>query len=172
MSEIQRYEFSNGNVGCADRIASESGRYVTYTDLLRYKRDYFVSLAVNILAILVCAVLSALLVHEKSSHRPVTVPMGAGEKAILLMGMQNMQADKEKAETQRDDYKAMALNYKAQIKALNAREDGRVAQLVALQARGQELDRINKEQAQRMSTHQGVVLEAKRVLGVNVQVVE
>jgi len=66
----------------------------------------------------------------------------------------------------------MALNYKAQIKALNAREDGRVAQLVALQARGQELDRINKEQAQRMSTHQGVVLEAKRVLGVNVKVIE
>jgi len=47
-----------------------------------------------------------------------------------------------------------------------------VSQLEALQARGQEIDRLNKEQAQRMSTHQGVVMEAKRVLGVNVQVIE
>ena len=172
MSEIQRYEFSNGNVGCADRIASESGRYVTYTDLLWYKRKWLEQIVLTTILSVFCAVVSAWMVHEKASHGPVTVPMGAGEKAILLMGMQNMQADKEKAETQRDDYKAMALNYKDQIKALNAREDGRVAQLVALQARGQELDRINKEQAQRMSTHQGVVLEAKRVLGVNVKVIE
>ena len=72
----------------------------------------------------------------------------------------------------RDDYKALALNYKAQIKALTAKADGHVAQLEALQARGQEIDRLNKEQAQRMSTHQEVVLEAKRVLGVQVKVVE
>lgn len=172
MSEIQRYEFSNGNLGFAERIAANYGRYVTYTDLLWYKRQYWMALIINIVVVLACAVLAALLVHEKSSHGPVAVPMGAGEKASLLMGMQDMQADKEKAEKQRDDLIKLNLNYKAQIKALNAKADGHVAQLVALQARGQEMDRMNKERAQRMSTHEGLVLEAKRVLGVNVKVVE
>lgn len=173
MSEIQRYEFSNGNFGFADRIASESGRYVAYTDLLTleeckcwYQRQYWMALIINIVVALACAVLAALLVYEKSSHVPVAVPMGAGEKASLLRDVQDMQ----KA---RDDYKAMALNYKAQIKALTAKVDGHVAQLDALQARGKELDTLNREQAQRMSTNQGVVLEAKRVLGVkHVQIVE
>lgn len=173
MSEIQRFEFSNGNFGFTDRIASDSGRYVTYADLLWYRRKWFEQIVLTTILAVLCAVLSAWMVYEKASHGPVTVPMGAGEKASLLMGMQDMQADKERAERQRDDLIKLTSNYKAQIKALNAKADGHVAQLAALQARGQELDRINKEQAQRMSTHQGVVLEAKRVLGVeHVQIVE
>ncbi len=177
MSEIQRYELiencnSLGPWAPPAMQYRENGKWVHYTDLLWYKRGWFRQIILNATLIITCAVLAALLVHEKSSHGPVAVPMGAGEKASLLKGMQTMQADKERAERQRDDLIKLTSNYKSQIKALNAKEDGHVAQLVALQARGQEIGRLNREQAQRMSTHQGLVLEAKRVLGVNVQVVE
>jgi hypothetical protein len=130
------------------------------------------ALVFNIVVVLVCALLSTLLVYEKAARGPVVVPMGAGEKASILRDVQAMQADKERAERQRDDLIKLTSNYKAQIKVLTAKADGHVSQLEALQARGQEIDRLNKEQAQRMSTHQGVVMEAKRVLGVNVQVIE
>ena len=174
MSEIQRYGLVPRQDGLLGVNLSEDsrGNYVLYTDLLWYKRKWFEQICLTFVTILVCAFLVAILVYEKASHGPVAVPMGAGEKASLLMGMQDMQADKERAERQRDDLIKLTSNYKAQIKALNAKEDGHVAQLVALQARGQEIDRLNGERAQRMSTHQGLVLEAKRVLGVNVQVVE
>lgn len=171
MSEMQRYGLVvKGGISWLE--PRPNGEWCYYNRLLWYQRQYWMALIINIVVVLVCAVLAALLVHEKASHGPFAVPMGAGEKASLLMGMQDMQADKERAERQRDDLIKLTSNYKAQIKVLNAKEDGHVAQLAALQARGQELDRLNREQAQRMSTRQGLVLEAKRVLGVNVQVVE
>lgn len=173
MSEIQRYSLKmygseKKYLGLFQQ--SPDGELCAYTDLLWYKRQYWMSVAMLVVA---CAVFSTVLVYEKSSHGPVVMPMGAGEKASLLMGMQDMQADKERAERQRDDLLKLNLNYKAQIKALNAKEDGHIVQLEALQARGHEIDKLNREQAQRMSTHQGLVLEAKRVLGVeHVQIVE
>lgn len=163
MREIQRYIITTSPGGLCMAEPSDAGSWCSYSHVEFYKRQYWMAVAMLVVA---CAVFSTVLIYEKASHGPVTVPMGAGEKASLLMDMQGMQK-------QRDDYKALALNYKAQIKALNAKADGHVAQLEALQARGQEMDRLNKEQAQRMSTHQGVALEAKRVLGVaNVQIVE
>ncbi len=173
MREIQRYIITTSPGGLCMAEPSDAGSWCSYSHVEFYKRQYWMAVFINIVVVLACAVLAALLVHEKASHGPVAVPMGAGEKASLLMGMQDMQADKERAEKQRDDLIKLTSNYKAQIKALNAKEDGHVAQLAALQARGQEMDRLNKEQAQRMSTRQGFVLEAKRVLGVeHVQIVD
>lgn len=154
MSEIQRYGVQRSGVF----TYQTDGLYCHYTDLLWYQRQYWMSLIINVIVVLVCGVLAALLVQEKAARGPVEVPIGAAEKMGLLHEMEVMKKS-------RDDYKALALNYKAQIKALTVKVDGHVAQLEALQARRQELDRLNKEQAQRMSTTQGVVLEAKRVLG-------
>lgn len=166
MREIQRYIITTSPGGLCMAEPSDAGSWCSYSHVEFYKRQYWMAVAMLVVA---CAVFSTVLIYEKASHGPVTVPMGAGEKASLLMDMQGMQADKEKAEKQRDDLIKLNLNYKAQIKVLNAKEDGHVAQLVALQARGHEIDR---EQAQRMSTHQGVMLEARRVLGVDVKVVQ
>ena len=165
MSEIQRFDIRGESWGIVERTDG-LGAFCWYDEAAWYKRQYWMALLINVVVILVCAVLAALLVHEKASRGPVVVPMGAGEKASILRDVQAMQKS-------RDDYKVLALNYKAQIKMLNTKVDGHVSQLEALQARGQELSQLNKEQAQRMSTHQGVRLEAKRVLGVkHVQVVE
>lgn len=131
----------------------------------RHLSEQDTALTAKIVVVLVCCILAVLLVQEKAARSPVEVPVGAAEKMGLLHEMQAMQKS-------RDDYKAMALHYKAQVKMLNAKVDGHVSQLEALQARGQELSQLNKEQAVRMSTHQGVVLEAKRILGVNMKVVE
>lgn len=169
MSEIERYEpervIEVGTHAVTAMSPHERGAWVRYADLLWYQRQYWMSLIINVVVVLVCGVLAALLVQEKAARSPAEVPIGAGEKLGLLHEMEAMKKS-------RDDYKAMALNYKAQIKVLNARVDGHVDQLEALQARGLELDRLSREQAQRMSTNQGVVMEAKRVLGVNVRMVE
>lgn len=174
MSEIQRYDgyrWQDGRIQSRiDLHENVNGRYALYADLLWYKDRYSLSKWFNALAMIALVVaggvIAALLVTEKAARGPVEVPIGAAEKSGLIQEMQAMQKS-------RDDYKAMALHYKAQIKVLNTKVDGHVSQLDALQARGQELDRLNKEQAARMSTHQGVVMEAKRVLGVaNVQIVE
>lgn len=161
MSEIQRYQITERHL--FEQAAD--GPFCLYLDARWYQRQYWMSLVINIVAVLVCGILAALLVHEKAARSPVEVPVGAAEKLGLL-------SDIEAMKKSRDDYKALALNYKAQIKSLTTKIDGHVAQLDALQARGKELDTLNREQAQRMSTNQGVVLEAKRVLGVNVKVVE
>lgn len=166
MREIQRYIITTSPGGLCMAEPSDAGSWCSYSHVEFYKRQYWMAVFINIVVVLACAVLAALLVTEKAARSPVEVPIGAGEKMGLLHEMEAMKKS-------RDDYKALALNYKAQINVLNSRVDGHVSQLAALQARGKELDRPNKEQAQRMSTHQGVVLEAKRVLGVpNVQIVE
>lgn len=172
MSDIQRYMITTSPSGACTAEPTENGSWCSYIHVEFYRRQYIRGIVINIVVVLVCALIATIMVHEKSARGPVVVPMGAGEKANLLRDVQAMQADKERAERQRDDLIKLTSNYKAQIKALNAKADGHVSQLAALQARGQEIDRLNHEQAQRMSTHQGVVLEAKRVLGVNVKVLE
>jgi predicted alpha/beta-fold hydrolase len=138
-------------------------------DLLWYRRQYLMSLIVTIGVSLACAILAAYLVYHKHDPQLVQVPIGAGERAAML-------AELQQAHKQLDDLKALTLNYKAQIKKLNAAIADHDGQLEALQARGQEISQYNKEMAQRMGTTQGVVLEAKRVLGPmglkSIQVVE
>lgn len=177
MSEIQRYEFSNGNFGFADRISSESGRYVTYTDLLWYRRLAVVSAIWAIVISVVFWFVCSWLVYEKSSHGPVAVPMGAGEKAELLkevhaakMAKEQAQADLKKA---RADYVASQAFFANRAKELEGKIAKDIQSLESQTARGREIDGLKKEQAQRMSTQQGVVLEAKRVLGVeHVQIID
>lgn len=171
MSEIQRYKITTSPSGACMAEPTENGSWCSYIHVEFYRRQYIRGIVINIVVVLVCALIATIMVHEKSARGPVA-PMGVGEKANLLRDVQAMQADKERAERQRDDLIKLTSNYKAQIKVLTAKADGHVSQLEALQARGQEIDRLNKEQAQRMSTHQEVVLEAKRVLGVQVKVVE
>lgn len=184
MSEIQRYEFSNGNFGFADRIASESGRYVAYTDLLTleeckcwYQRQYWMALTVNIVVVLVCAVLAALLVQEKAARGPVAVPMGIGEKAELLKEVHAAKVAKDQAQADlkkaRADYVASQAFFATRAKELEGKIAKDIQSLESPAARWQDIDRLNREQAQRMSTRQGFVLEAKRVLGVeHVQIVD
>lgn len=176
MSEIQRYEFSNGNFGFADRIASESGRYVTYTDLLWYKRKWLEQIVLTTILSVFCAVLSAWMVHEKASHGPVAVPMGAGEKAELLKEVPAAKVAKDQAQadrkTARADYAASQAFFANRAKELDGKIATDIQSLESPAARVQEMDRLNHEREQRMSTRQGLVLEAKRVLGVNVKVIE
>jgi len=134
-------------------------------DHLRKQRRYRISLIINLIVVLMCALLVAYLVTHKYDPQPVQVPIGAGERAAMLAEIQQLTK-------QRDDLRALALNYKAQVKRLNASISDDAAKVAALEARGQEISRQNREMAQRMGTTQGVVLEAKRVLGVNVRIVE
>lgn len=162
MKGIQRFEVEWYRGGPLGPVVApqERGQFCRYTDLLWYQRQYWMALIINIIVVIACAVLAALLVHEKAAHSPVETQVGASEKAEHARALEAIQKE-------RDDYKAIALNYKAQIKTLTAKVASHVEQLEALQARGQELDRLNKDAAARMSTQQGVVLEAKRILGVN-----
>lgn len=163
MSEIQRYEAwpSGGTMQ-----PWKNGSYVSYADLAWYRRHWFMQTILTCVLIVVCAVLSALLVTEKASRGPVQVPIGAAERADMLK-------EREASAKQIKDLTALKVNYEAQIRHLNTRMSTLGQQIDIASARGAEIDKLNKEQAQRMSTNQGVVLEAKRVLGVNnVRIVE
>jgi len=160
MMEISWVDTTSGSEGENAQLRNE---------ILWYRRQYLMSLIVTIGVSLACAVLAAYLVFHKHDPQLVQVPLGAGERAAMLLEIQRVNK-------QRDDLKALALNYKAQIKKLNASIAAHDGQLEALQARGQEISQQNKEMAQRMGTTQGVILEAKRVLGPmgvhNVKIVE
>ncbi len=142
-------------------------------DLLWYRRQYLMALTINVAVIIACGVLAALLVHEKVARSPVQVPIGAAERADMLK-------EREASAKQIKDLKALKANYEAQIRYLNAAISNKQAQINivspkidAALAIGEHVSQLNKEQTQRMSTHQGVVLEAKRILGVNhVKIIE
>jgi len=147
-------------------VRGPNGEWVRCTDHLRQQRRYRISLIINLIVVLMCALLVAYLVTHKYDPQPVQVPIGAGERAAML-------AEIQAVTKQRDDLKALTLNYKAQVKRLNASISDDAAKVAALEARGQEISRQNREMAQRMGTTQGVVLEAKRVLGgSNVKIIE
>lgn len=176
MSEIQRFEFSNGNFGFTDRIASDSGRYVTYADLLWYRRKWFEQIVLTTILAVGCALLSTLLVYEKASHGPVVMPMGAGEKAELLQEVHAAKVAKEQAQADlrkaRADYAASQAFFANRAKELEGKIAKDVQSLESPQARVAKINEISQDMAKSLSTHQGVVLEAKRVLGVKVQVME
>jgi hypothetical protein len=165
MREIQRYIITTSAAGLATGIPSDDGPWCSYRHVESYRRQYRIAIVTAVLVAMVCGLLSALLVHEKASRSPVQVPIGAAEKAALLAEL----AVKEKII---NDLKAQKSFYEAQIRHKNAAIANTQAQIDIVAVRGVEIDKLNKEQAQRMSTHQGVVLEAKRVLGVNVKVME
>ncbi len=167
MSEIQRFAhiWKGDHAVVSD---DQRGAYCYYTDLLWYRRQWVMQAWLTILMVVVCAVLAALLVQAKASRGPVQVPIGAAERADMLK-------EREASAKQIKDLKALKVNYEAQIRHLNARMSTTQAQIDIVSPKidsalniAEHVSQLNKEQAQRMGSHQGVVLEAKRVLGVNV----
>ncbi len=174
MSEIQRYDTVQYEQGAIPAfMPSHDGKFCLYADLLWYRRQYLMALIINVVVVLACGVLAAWLVHEKSARGPVQVPIGAAEKAALL-------AEGAAKDKVIKDLKAQKSFYEAQIRHKNAAISNKQAQIDIVSPKidsalaiSEHVSQLNREQAQRMSTHQGVVLEAKRVLGVsNVQIVE
>ncbi len=169
MSEIQRYVLQPTAAGSLPwMIRKGDGAWCRYTDLAWYRRHWFIQTMLTCVLIVVCSVLSALLVTEKAAKGPVQVPIGAGERA-------DMMKEREASAKQIKDLKALKVNYESQIRHLNAAISNKQDQIDIVSPKidsalaiGEHVSQLNKEQAQRMSTQQGVVLEAKRVLGVNV----
>lgn len=169
MSEIQRFDIRGESWGIVKRTDG-LGAFCWYDEAVSYRRQYWMALIINIVVVLACAVLVALLVHEKTSHGPVAVPMGAGEKASMLNDIQGMQK-------QRDDQARLTANYKARIKAL----DGKIIKLESALYGGwssstapadQTLRELSVPKVRTIREPFAVQKEAKRVLGVNVKVVE
>lgn len=175
MNEIQRYGLvvKGGTTWLEKR---SDGEWCHYNHLRWCQRQYWMAVFINIVVVLACAVLAALLVHEKASHGPVAVPMGAGEKAELLKEVHAAKVAKDQAQadlkTARADYAASQAFFANRAKELEGKIAKDIQSLESPAARVQEMDRLNHEREQRMSTRQGLVLEAKRVLGVNVKVIE
>ncbi len=169
---IQRYNIYGSIHEITQVVPAIKGTWVRYDDLVRYRRRYLMSLILNVVVVLACAVMAAYLVtgkHAPTESTAVVVPMGAGEKAELLKEL-------NEARKGRDDFEKLSANYKAQIKVLLKAIDDDDRQLEALQQRGKALDQLNKEQALKMGTAQETIVAAKKVLGplgVNhIQVVE
>lgn len=169
MSDIQRFQYTE-DFGLS---MNRDGMWVRYSNLLWYKRHWVLWAIYGIVISLAFGFVCALLVYEKASHSPVVVPMGAAERVEMQREISALQKERAEIQKQRDDQLKLTANYKAQIKVLNAKADDHVVQLTALQARGQEIDRLAKDEAKLLSPNQGVVVAAERVLGVkHVKVVE
>lgn len=158
---IQRYNIYGSIHEITQVVPAIKGTWVRYTDLVRYRRRYLMSLILNVAVVLTCAGMAAYLVtvkHAPTESTAVMVPMGAGEKAELLKELNEVRKG-------RDDFRKLSANYKQQIQILLKAVDDDDRQLEALQQRGKALDQLNKEQALKMGTAQETIIAAKLVLG-------
>ncbi len=174
MSEIQRYEpftVDGTRHFPTEMCPSRYGRFVSYTDCLWYKRQYMMSLIINIAVILVCAVLAAVLVTEKSSHGPAPVPTMAQRHADEQIGL---------AEAQYQANKADADQLRRNLDQVNGKLDGALKLNANLRAQIHELNKL-ADPAQQVDTlriaaakiHDGQVAMLAREMGFSkIRVVE
>lgn len=159
MSEIQRYIFTSRG-GAVTVVPDDEGAWCSYWDLSWYQRQYWMALIINIVVVIVCGVLVALLVREKAARGPVAV-----EQSVLT------QEHEAHIKREQDLMKERTI-YQSEIKRLNNELALRTAKLGGVSTHidsavvaGEKVSELNKEMAAKMSTSQGVVLEAKRILG-------
>ena len=161
MSEIPRYELQRTAAGDLPwMIRKPDGEWCYYNHLRWYQRQYWMALTINIVVAMVCGVLAALLAQEKAARGPVAV-----EQSVLS------QERDVHAKREQDLMKERTI-YQSEIKRLNnelalktARLDGVATHIDSAVVAGEKVSELNKEMAAKMSTSQGVVLEAKRILG-------
>lgn len=156
---IQRFDIGGSDWGLIERTDG-TGRYCYYSTLAWYRRQCIQLRVLSVIVTIICAILASLLVTSKYAPEPVPVlvPMGAGEKAELLKELTTVRKE-------RDAWKERSANYKAQIKILTAAVEQDGVKLAALQERGKELDRLNRNAALKMGTAQETIIAAKKVLG-------
>lgn len=135
MSEIQRYRIPNQEYGFTKSIADPNGYWCLASDLLWYQRQYRMAMTLNIVVVLVCGILAALLVTEKSSHGPAPVPTMAQRHADEQIGLAEAQYQANKVEVDKlrrnldqvsgklDGALRLNANLKAQIHELNKLTD-------------------------------------------------
>lgn len=133
---IQRYETIQYPDGANPAFApSRTGPFCLYADLAWYRRQYWMALTINIVVVLACGILAALLVHEKASHGPAQVPTTAQRHADEQIGLAEAQYQARKAEVDKlsrnldqvsgklDGALKLNANLKAQIHELNKLAD-------------------------------------------------
>lgn len=160
MREIQRYIITTSPGGLCMAEPSDAGSWCSYSHVEFYKRQYWMAVFINIVVVLACAVLAALLVQEKAARGPVAV-----EQSVLS------QERDAHAKREQDLMKERTI-YQSEIKRLNnelalktERLGGLATRIDSAVVAGEKVSELNKEMAAKMSTSQGVVLEAKRILG-------
>ena len=132
-------------------------------DRLWYQRQYWMSLIINVVVVLACGILAALLVHEKASRGPTPVPNTIQRHANEQIELAEAQHQARKAEVDKlrrnldqvsgklDGASRLNANLKAQIHELNKLTDS-----------AQQVDTL-KVAAAKM--HDGQVAELAREMG-------
>lgn len=138
MSEIRRYEpctVDGTRHTPTEMCTSRYGRYVSYPDLLWYKRQYMMAMTIMIVVSLVCGTLAVVLVKEKASRGPAPVPTMAQRHADEQIRLAETHYQANKAEVdkmsrninQASGVVGEALKFndklKAQIRKLNTLTD-------------------------------------------------
>lgn len=169
---IQRFDIRGDQWGLVER-QDGLGAFCYYDDAARLRRHYVLSLLVNVVVILVCAVLAALLVHEKAARSPVVVPMAAGERMGLLSEFSAMRAELARKNELLARERQLRANYREQIQNLNGkiRAAGSHAEIVQERSVIEEIRQVKKLEA-RTVTPQKTINEAQRILGVRIVRVE
>lgn len=161
MSEIQRYGLVIRG-GTTWLEARPDGEWCYYNHLLWYKRQYMMSLIINIAVVLVCGILAAVLVHEKASHGPAPVPTVAQRHADEQIGLAEAQYQARKVEVDK---------LRRNLDQVSGKLDGALRLNANLKAKIYELNKLTNP-AQQVDTlrvaatmHDGQVAALAREMG-------
>lgn len=162
----------NGSYWVDETSGSEDAEIAQLrNDLLWYRRQYWMALTINIVVVLACGVLAALLVHEKASHGPTPVPTTAQRHADEQI---------ELAEAQHHTRKAEVDKLSRNLDQVSGKLDGALRLNANLKAQIHELNKLTdpSQQAETLKVaaakmHDGQVAELAREMGfTKVRVVE
>lgn len=162
MSEIQRYGLVIRG-GTTWLEARPDGEWCYYNHIQWYQRQYRMAMTVNIAVALVCGILAALLVTEKSSHGPAPVPTVAQRHADEQIGL---------AETQYQARKVEVDKLRRNLDQVSGKLDGALKLNANLRAQIHELNKL-ADPAQQVDTpriaaatmHDGQVAALAREIG-------
>lgn len=172
MSEIQRYSTVRNISGEVVSFGPyDKGDFCRYADLRWYKRQYMMSLIINIVVVLVCGILAALIATEKASHGPAPVPTIAQRHADEQINLAEAQYQANKAEVDK---------LKRNLDQVSGKLDGALKLNANLKARIHELNKL-ADPAQQVDTlriaaatmHNGQVAALAKEMGFSkIRVVE
>lgn len=166
MMEINGSYWVDGTSGSEDAEVAQ-----LRNDRLWYRRQYLMSLTINVVVVLACGILAALLVHEKASHGPAPVTTTAQRHADEQIRLAETHYQANKAEVdkmsrninQASGVVGEALKFNDKLKA-------QIHELNKLTDPAQQVDTL-KVAAAKM--HDGQVAELAREMGfTQVRVVE
>lgn len=129
---MERFDIRGENWGLQKRTDG-LGAFCWADETLWYRRQYLMSLIINLVVVLVCGVLAAYLVYHKHDQAPMPTPtMDMEQIGRITQERQRLQVQLDGAQHKIADLKAKAVQLEKMVKSQNVVLQQREQQLKAL----------------------------------------